>query len=341
MGDPSGHSATSFLDFLLRLFGRRRPPAGGLGVPADNTTEPAAIATARVLLVIFDPVMDADPGLKLSQKMKWNPPDDLANTFIQDIQETSAGLARYQIVERIELDEFPALVDGFRYDPASYLAVIKKSQPAHQPETVDYQAILTGLNVLPRVASREIDEVWMMAFPQAGFYESTMCGAGAFWCNSQPQAWSAGSKRRFVVMGFSYERGVGEMLHSFGHRAESILQKTFAKTTGAANLYQRFARYDKEAPGQAGVGTIHFPPNGERDYDYTNPRQVPSSCYDWYNFPAFKNDVRLVDASEWGGGDMRSLHKWWLSHLPKVAGRTSGVANNWWQYIMDPNYVNL
>ena len=38
---------------------------------------------------------------------------------------------------------------------------------------------------------------------------------------------------------------------------------------------------------------------------------------------------------------MEILHSWWMKHLPKVAGRTSGVANNWWQYIMDPNLVNL
>ncbi len=273
--------------------------------------------------------------------MHWNNPDDLANTFIQDILETSGGLARFQIVQRVELNEFPALTDGYRYDPQTYLAVMNKTQPAHQPEYANYQAILTGLNVLPRITNREIDEVWLMGFPQAGFYESTMCGVGAFWCNSQPQTWSAGCNRRFVVMGFSSERGGGEMLHSFGHRAESILTQAFAKTQGNANLYAQFALYDKIAPGKAQVGNIHFPPNAESDYDYNNPRKVLSNCYDWYNFPAFKNDIRQVNADEWGNGDMRILHKWWLKHLPKVAGRTSGVVNNWWQYTMDPNLVTL
>jgi len=345
MGNASGSRKGSILDFLRSLFGGIRTPVGkppaGPAVPPDNTTEPAVIVTSKVLLVIYDPIMDAASGVKLSQQMNWNRPDDLANAFIQDIQEVSGGLARYQIVQRIELNEFPALTDGFRYDPASYTAVIKKTQPAHQPETADYQAILTGLNVLPRIANREIDEVWLFAFPQAGFYESTMCGAGAFWCNSQPQAWSTSLPRRFVVMGFSFERGGGEMLHSFGHRAESILQQTFAKTTGTANLFQRFSLYDKEAPGQAALGTVHFAPNSDRDYDYNNPRKVNSNCDDWFNFPAFKNVVRQVNADEWGNGDMRLLHKWWLNHFPKIAGRTSGVANNWWQYVMDSNSVNL
>jgi len=59
------------------------------------------------------------------------------------------------------------------------------------------------------------------------------------------------SRRRVVVMGFSSERGVGEMLHSFGHRVESILTQTFSKKQGAANLYAQFALYDKVAPGRA------------------------------------------------------------------------------------------
>jgi hypothetical protein len=346
MNNTSGGSKSSFWDFLRSLLGGSNPP-GGDATPShpatmpDNTTEPARIITSRVLLVIYNPVMTAASGATIIQTMHWNDPDYLANTFIQDILETSGGLARYQIVQRIELNEFPALTDGYRYNPQTYLAAMNKTQPAHQPEYINYQAVLTGLNVLPRIANREIDEVWLMGFPLGGFYESTMCGADAFWCNSQPQTWSTGCNRRFVVMGFSFERGHGEMLHSFGHRAESILARAFSKTQGKANLYAQFALYDKVAPGKAQVGNIHFPPNGERDYDYNNLRQVSSNCYDWYNFPAFKNDIRLVNADEWGNGDMHILHKWWLKHLPKVAGRTSGVANNWWQYIIDPNLVNL
>jgi hypothetical protein len=340
MKNSSGNPRISFWDFLRRLFGGFKPPSPVQQVVhPDNTTEPARIVTARVLLVIYNPIMDAASGTKLIQMMHWNNPDDLANTFIQDILETSGGLARFQIVQRIELNEFPALTDGYRYNPQTYMAVVNRTQPAHKPEYANYQAILTGLNILPRITYREIDEVWLMGFPQAGFYESTMCGAGAFWCNSQPQSWSFGCNRRFVVMGFSSERGGGEMLHSFGHRVESILTQTFGKLKGNANLYAQFALYDKVAPGKAQVGNIHFPPNADKDYDYNNPRKVSSNCYDWYNFPTFSNDVREVNADEWGNGDMRTLHKWWFAHLPRVAGRTSGVVNNWWQYSMDPNLV--
>jgi hypothetical protein len=160
-------------------------------------------------------------------------------------------------------------------------------------------------------------------------------------------------------MGFSYERGVGEMLESFGHRAESLLAKTFdcqdflawannpnrlwavIDVTASLNLFQRYICFDQIAPGQAAIGTIHYAPNSERDYDWNNPRHVLSNCYDWDNFPVFQNDIRQVAADEWGSGDIRAHHTWWLKHLPKVAGRTSGIVNNWWQYVLDPNLIDL
>ena len=270
MNAPSGNKKPSFWDFLLSLFSGLKPSGGTVTppkpvIPPDNTTEPARIETVRVLLVIYNPVMDAASGTKIIQSMNWNNPDDLSNTFIQDILEVSGGLARFQIVDRVELNEFPALTDGYRYDSQTYMAVTNKTQPAHQPEYANYQAILSGLNVIPRITAREIDEVWLFGFPQTGFYESTMCGVGAFWCNSQPQAWSAGCSRRFVVMGFSSERGVGEMLHSFGHRVESIMTQAFSNTQGTANLYAQFSLYDILSPGRAQVGNIHFPPNAEVD----------------------------------------------------------------------------
>jgi len=356
MNNPSGNSRSSLLGDLLKLFSKPKYPTPGRVVPPDNTIEPVRIVTARVLLVIYDPVMDPVSGVKLSQLMQWQPPDDLANAYIHDILETSGGLARYQIVQRVELDEFPAKTDGYRYNPQTYLDVLKGVQPPHKPEGADYQAILTGLKVLPRIAMREIDEVWFFAFPQAGFYESSMGGAGAFWCNSQPMKWTSGYTRRFIAMGFSYERGVGEMLESFGHRSESLVSKVFncqdfvawayrpdrvpASVGPTLNLFQQLISFDQIAPGKAGIGTIHYAPNSDQDYDWNNPRDVPSNCYDWYNFPKLQKEFRQVNADEWGDGDIRAHHKWWLKHLPKAAGRTSGVANNWWQYMMDQNLIN-
>lgn len=320
-------------------FFRGRPPSPK--IPPDSTTEPAQITNSKVLVIVYDPVMDSS-GKTLSQSQNWYRTSDLINGFMADILLASGGMARYQVVQRLDVNEFPAKIDGFRYTPQTYMEVLRGISSPHTPQEVDYKAILAGYNVLGRVAKNEIDEVWVLAFPHAGFYESRMCGPGAFWCNAPPLNNTDASKRRFVIMGFSYERYIGEMLESYGHRAESIMDRTFSKLSGDANLWKRFTCYDKAAPGKAACGNVHFAPNSQQDYDWNNPAMVKSECYDWQiNFPNLKGDIRTVDSSEWGNGDIRKHHAWWFSHFPKVAGRRNGIHNNWWQYVVDPNRVTI
>lgn len=357
----------SFLDFLNSLFGRKpsppNPPTGGsasghANLP-DNNNEPAQITSPKVLLLIYNPTMDAATGKKLSETMNWANPDDLANGFIGDILMVSNGLVRYQIAQRIEVDEFPLLADGFRYTPQTYTNVMQRNAPAHTPTGADYKSILSRFNILQRIAGNEFDEVWIMGFPYAGLYESVMAGRDAFWCNAPPLPGTDSCPRRFVIMGFSYERHIGEMLHSYNHRCESIMAKVFdcqnfvnwayhrnrtpatVAPNADLNSFQRFILFDQIAPGKAAVGTIHYAPNSTKDYELGNQTPVQSDCYDWLNFPNFKGDVRTVSADEWGGGGERLYQRWWLQHLPKVAGRKDGVHNNWWQYIANPNEVNV
>ncbi|MDX9993075.1 MAG: hypothetical protein RBS68_13635 [Anaerolineales bacterium] len=334
----------NFMDFLLSLFSEKKPaqPAPTPLQPVNpNLPQPAAIIIRKVLMVVYDPLVEPATGKKLSQVMKWQPVDNLSAGYIADILETSGGLARYQVVERVEVDDFPLKADGFRYTAQSYGQVLAGKSPHHQPDLFNYEDFIQKFDILKRVANNEIDEIWIFAFPYAGLYESAMGGLGAFWCNSQPLARTLSCSRRFVIMGFSYERGVGEMLESFGHRAESIMEKVYAREAPQNNLWQKFIRHDKSHPGKSECGDVHFAPNSDQDYDWGNPRLVNSFCDDWYQFPNFSGLSKRVNAKDWGNGDIRAHHKWWLNHFPKVGGRLNGIANNWWQYILDPNRISI
>jgi hypothetical protein len=311
----------------------------------------------KVLLVILNPIMGGSSGRRLSAAMGWARPDDLAGRFIAEVLQASAGLVRYQIADRVELDDFPTLVDGFRYTPESYMDVAGRKATPHTPSQIEYHAILERCDVLRRVDRRQIDEVWVMAFPHAGLYESVMAGAGAFWCNAPPLRGTEACRRKFVIMGFSFERDLGEMLHSYNHRVEAVLAKIFDCTDFLAwaynpnrvpatvepdehlNLFQRYMLFEKIAPGRAAMGSVHYAPNGRRDYDLGSPGVVRSACYDWLTFPDFRGDVRMISAAEWGGGSERAFQRWWMDHLPKTAGRKDGIHNNWWQYIANLDNV--
>ena len=290
----------------------------------------------KVSLIIHAPSKDGDT---LPELFGWNDPDQLAGNFVDDMREASYGIAQFELVERIEVDEFPIKADGFQYDPDQFVRSWKKRSGFHEPDLVDYGSLLSQFSIIEKVNSGEIDEAWLMAFPFAGYYESTMGGPAAFWCNSPPLFIAGLAERRFVVMGFNYERGVGEMMESFGHRSESILSKVYEYAKREDNLWERFTRYDLERPGKSEVGNMHFAPNSQRDYDWGNRRSVSSACDDWYDFPHLSGERRDVSFDEWGGGDIWLHHAWWFRHLPHAEGETKGILNNWWEYILDPGLV--
>lgn len=316
--------------FLRRIF------------PTDQTTAPVGARSAptvapiplRASMIIHNPVLDLAGGQRLTQYMRWHDPDQLAQQYSDDLRACSGGLAQYEVVERIEVDGYPVKVDGFRYDDATYLRCWQQRGGFHVPDAVDYGRLLLEFELIDKIERRQIDEVWLFAFPYAGYYESTMAGAGAFWCNSPPVPNTGHCRRRFVIMGFNYERDVGCMLEDFGHRVESTMSHVYRHHRGERNLWTRFTRHDRVAPGRAECGTVHFAPNSQLDYDWGNRRRVLSRADTWYRFPDLSGPPRPMNCAEWGSGDMRAHHLWWLDHLPRVEGETDGISHNWWRYVL-------
>lgn len=321
------------LDWLL---GKRRPSPPSQTQPASLAVEPINL---RVAMIVYDPILEDHKGRRLHAYFGWNDPATLAQQYIADLYACSGGIARYTIVEQHIVDGYPPKIDGFTYDDATYLACWRRKQGFHQPDTADYRYLLDSFDLFNKVQRHEIDEVWLFAFPYAGFYESHMVGAGAIWCNSPPLGGSGVCERRFVVMGFNYERDVGCMLENFGHRVESTMAHVYRAHHGERNLWERFTRYDLTHPGRAECGTVHFAPNSRTDYDWGNPHPVMCHADAWYTFPDLSAPPRLMEASAWGGGDMRLHHLWWLEHLPRAAGVTDGVLNNWWAYVLRPELL--
>ncbi len=325
------------LGAFLRRFANQGPELEK--VTGGRPLEPLEPVFPRVLIVSFDPVVPSADGRRLSRLLGWNRVDDLAAGLVADLSQASHGYCNYQIADQITVDAGPVKIDGFSYSPEAYVAAWLARSGFHQPDWADYRRILDDLQVVARVESGQIDELWLFAYPYGGFYESRMAGPGAFWCNAPPLEDVDRLSRRLVIMGFNYERGVGEMLESFGHRAESIMDRVFQGARGNANLWQRFTRYDARYPGRAEVGSVHFAPNSERDYDWGNPRPVLSNCDAWLNFPDLSGQPRLVNCREWGDGDTRKHHLWWLEHFPCASGNSNGRSHNWWEYVVDPNRI--
>lgn len=309
-----------------------------------KTKAPAPVVEPKVLVINFAPVFPEQGGKRLYEVLGWNDPYALMPQYIADIEACSYGYVRYRVVETVEVDAYPLKLDGFRYTNATYLACHEGKEAWHQPDAVDYAAIFKAYKIPWRVMLGEIDEVWLWGFPYGGFWESTMAGGQPYFCNSEPVPGFWGF-RTFVTMGFNYERGVGEMLEAFGHRVESIMRHVYGSwelapvsQQSVPHTWNRFTLYDKVAPGEAACGNVHFAPNSERDYDWGNRRTVMSNADDWLNYPELTGAQKPMNCAQWGNGDIREHHRWWLKRLPHAPGRApDGKLNNWWPYIVDFN----
>jgi hypothetical protein len=335
----------SWWDFILRLIEGLSGPAPAptpepAPIPTDQPDDPLPEAVQpvrpRVFLVVYDPVIPSRGGRRLTEVRGWNAALELANAYIADLKAASHNYVDYNIVGTKVMDSLPVKIDGYQYDPDEYIALLEAGSGFHQPDGVDYDAILADFDIVEKVNNAHIDEIWMFGPPYGGFYESVMAGPGSFWCNAPPLS-NVPVNRRFIIMGFSYERGVGEMLESMGHRAESIMEYVHRHIRSDSNLWKKFIRYEKTHPGKAEVGNIHFAPNSRHDYDWGNTDMVLSRCDSWFNFPDLSGEPRQVNSQEWGAGDTRQHHTWWLRHFPHVPGRTGGILNNWWAYVINPN----
>lgn len=309
------------------------PPAGP---PPPVGIDPHAMRP-RALLYIYDPIMVTKGSRRVSQVYGWGDARALAAEVVRDIRRSSHGLVDYQIVETVIDDQYPIHTGGFQYTDATYDYDVRHG--TWDKPLFDYAKFSIDKGIPARIMSGDIDEVWVYGAPGFSFWESTMAGDGGYWCNSGPVQ-GVPSSRLYVIMGWNYERGVAEAIHSWAHRAESILWYLYgAWDSIPSNTWSKFALVDKDNPGQGGVGNCHYPVNATSDYDYYNPRWASSNCDDWYNYPNLKGLRRQVTRTEWsplGVDPHREYLNWWYHHMPHMAGRGNDYfLANWWRYLVD------
>jgi len=225
----------------------------------------------------------------------WNRTDELIRGYIETMKRASNGSLAYKIVSRATVRDYPVLLDGRRYTDATWTQAMQDdSQAIRDPHgsymMADYQRIIQDFNLIRQVRDRVYDEVWMFGGPYFGFYESRMVGRGAFWCNA-PALEQPG--RRFLVMGYNYQRGVKEMVHNFGHRAESILCRQYGSQSFLQQLYRLQAAANCKNDYEEWLlnhGTVHRKPGGE-EYGQDEIAWITALKPNWFQLAVYPNRV--------------------------------------------------
>jgi hypothetical protein len=191
-----------------------------------------------------------------------------------------------------------------------------------------------------------IDELWLFGGPYFGFYESQLAGPKAFTYNSPPLEGSSCNKL-LPMMGFNYERSLGEMVHDFMHRTEATMSRVYGgwHMDALYHNWDKFGLVDFQSPlPYSGCGSAHFAPNSTSDYDYGNPGSVQTYCDDFFNYPNLKpptQALKTITCATWGCDEL-GYYRWNLQHVPKGSGTGPDFKfNDWWRYLTNPNDVFL
>jgi hypothetical protein len=321
------------------------PPSAGWRKPAIPVDEKAARGRKRapVAVVIYDPVLASEGGKTLTEHLKANDPVEYSHILANVIREASWGYINYEITDFIRIDGFPEKVDGFRYTDRSFLEARKSEK--WQPSPASYRKVLEEAKLLDRLSAGDVREVWVwgsggMHFDEFAGYIPNRYARFAPTDNPwfyRPYDIPPEIGRTTWVMGFNYEVGPDNMVHSYTHRVESMAALALAggvwDTHARRDPWNVFSWLEMDHPGSPSqVGNCHVPPNGQGGYDYDNKRRVLSWADAWSRYPDLRGKPRLVSSAEWGSSQF-GFQKWILEHVPKGPGATEFGLNNWWVYI--------
>src|SRR5688572_21671325 len=70
---------------------------------------------AKVIVVIYNPVLESEGGKTLIEHVRANDPIEYSHILANVIREASWGYVNYEIVDFITVDGYMQKVDGFRY----------------------------------------------------------------------------------------------------------------------------------------------------------------------------------------------------------------------------------
>ena len=307
--------------------------------PLDTKAAQAERLRVRVYVLDFDPLMDS--GLPLTTDRGWGDPISMDASYIADVSRASAGVVEQRIVKTTVVRAFPIKQDGVILSNSEYIGCLTSPPTDRCKALINYEAVLntaydthlgSACNALRR---NKVDEVWLWGGPWFGYQEFNIGTSQA--C---PDV-----SRTFAVMGFSYERGIGEMVHDLGHRAEFLIPAAIGyliwdRFDGQRQRYaedffcpgEPDATHPEVDPPVGHAGNVHFPPNAYCHYQYDRDYPVLSDADDWANYPNLTGRQSIVNSSTWGG-TQEGFMIWWMGRFPRNPGSTSAGLNDWWRYV--------
>ncbi len=240
-----------------------------------------------------------------------------------------------------------SLVEGSRYhgykrpeaSPSLHYAVVDSLEfleplptwrkPGHRVPMTDYHAIMARIDARSWVMERGVKEIWIWGYHGGAvdLWESNMAGPWGDISNSDRDPTDLPMfDRTYTVYHYNYQRGPSEAVEDHMHQIEAVLRHIDPDL-----FWNKFVG----RPGEGRCGWAHFPPNGERDYDWRNRKRVWTDIEDWR--PDGSGQKVQINCDRWNG-DSLQWFIYWMQNLPGVDNGLmyhGRPLTNWWAFIGD------
>ena len=219
------------------------------------------------------------------------------------------------------------------------------AKAGHGVPMTDYRSILKLANIEEWVERKGVKEVWIWGYHggKVDLWESNMASRFGDVSNSDRDANDLPVlSRTYTVYHYNYQRGTSEAVEDHMHQIEAVLNHIDGRDGTPADQWSKLLFWGRFVGSdstmkivQPGCGWAHYPPNGERDYDWSNPRYVETDMDDWR--PDRSGRKERMNCERWGGNSLKWF-VYWMQHLP---GPGNGLTfqgkplYNWWVFIGD------
>jgi hypothetical protein len=201
-------------------------------------------------------------------------------------------------------------------------------KPGHRAPMTDYNAILRRIDIQQWVMEQSVKEVWLWGYHGGviDLWESNMAGPWGDISNSDRDLHDLPVlDRTYTVYHYNYGRGPSEAVEDHMHQIEAVLRYIDPEL-----FWGKFVG----KPGEGRCGWSHYPPNGERDYDWANRNYILTDIEDWRPDGGPK---QRMNCTHWNC-DSLTWFIYWMQNLPGAGNGLSYRGHpltNWWTFIGD------
>ncbi|MFA8343028.1 MAG: hypothetical protein ACEPO8_08685 [Rhodothermaceae bacterium] len=265
------------------------------------------------------------------------------NGITKDLAKTLEEASRFRAYKNQEAK--PSLTYKVVKEYEFFEALPTYDKEGHSAPMTDYNEIVKRINGQDWVDNKGVKEIWVWGYHGGvvDLWESNMASPTGDVSNSDRDENDLPIyKSTYTLYHYNYGRSLSETIENHMHQIEAVLNHVDGRDDTDPEKWNELLFWGKYVGSDKshkiinpGCGWAHYPPNGERDYDWKNQTYVMSDIEDWK--PDGTGKKTKMNSDRWNSSSI----DWFVFWMQSLPGHNNGLKHkgkelhNWWIFIGD------